>query len=212
MSNFKPITAAQIGKFIQLMNGVSADVFHEHGFPLAHLLAEYLRQENPQPLSLVGARQMLRLHLKPDMVFNRVLWTKRIPDERLSEHAVRPSGQKQMWTNLVRLYPEDVGLVSEDVQPEDVFHIALQWGFNLIPREVFTALVRTIFPGQRQIGDLTAFIGCGENIAPSVLRIQNSQREWSVSQVVGFGMRRRLNLVADECWSILVAAETTEAK
>lgn len=211
-TNQNPITAAQIGKFIQTLNGIDATRFHELGIPLAHLLAEYLRQEHCRPLSLTSARQMFGLPLKPNMVFARIMWAKQIPEKRLSEHADRPGGQKQMLTNLVRLYPEDLGLVSEDVQPEDVFHIALQWGFNLIPYEAFTELVRSIFPGQRQIGDLTAFIECGESITPSVLKIQNPQREWSVSQVVGFGMRRRLNSLADECWSILVAAETTEAK
>ncbi len=209
-TNIKPITAPQVGKLIQSLNGVDADVFQEYGIPLAHLLAEYLRQEHLRPLSLMGARQMLGLPLKRDMVFARVSWIKQIPEKRLSEHAVRPGFQKRMWTDLVRLYPEDLGLVSEDVQPEEVFNLALQWGFDPMPYEVASALVRATFSGQKQIGDLTAFHDFSGHVAPMVLRIQNTPvSEWFVRQVTRCGMSRRLNSLADECWSILVASETS---
>ena len=211
MSNvYTPISAAQIGKLIQTLNGVDATRFHERGIPLAHLLAEYLRQDHLRPLSLMGARQMLGLPLKRDMVFARVSWTKRIPEKRLSEHAVRSGFEKRMWTDLVRLHPEDLGLVSEDVQPEEVFNLALQWGFNPMPCEVASALVRATFSGQKQIGDLTAFHDFSGHVAPMVFRIQNAPgSEWFVRQATSGGMRRRLNSLADECWSILVASETS---
>lgn len=212
MSNiYTPISAAQIGKFIQTLNGVDATRFQERGIPLMHLLAEYLRQDHLRPLSLMGARQMLGLPLKRDMVFVRVSWTKQIPAERLSEHAVRPGGQKRMWTDLVRLYPEDLGLVSEDVQPKDVFNLALQWGFDPIPTATYSTLLRGTFIGCKEIGDLTAFHEFSGCAMPAVLKIQNTQgNEWFVRLVTASGMRRRLNSLADECWSILVASETRE--
>jgi hypothetical protein len=209
-TNQNPITAAQVGKLIQTLNGVDATRFHELGIPLAHLLAEYLRQENLRPLSLMSVRQMLGLALKPDMVFARVLWTKRIPKERLSEHATRPSGQKQMWTDLVRLYPEDLGLVSEDVQPEDVFHLAMQWGFSLIPTEVASAFLRSSFAGEKRAGGLAAFLDFNDAIKQMNLEIVNRSRDWVVSQASAAGLRRRPSLIASEDWSILMASETRE--
>ncbi len=209
-TNQNPITAAQIGKFIQTLNGVDATRFQERGIPLMHLFAEYLRQDNLRPLSLLSASQMLGLPLKRDMVFARVSWTKRIPEKRLSEHAVRPGFQKRMWTDLVRLYPEDLGLVSEDVQPKDVYDLALQWGFNPMPREVASALLGGTFSGRKEPGDLTAFHEYAGLIVSVVLHVVNSPCEWFVSEVTTSGMRRRPGLTASEDWSILMASETRE--
>ncbi len=210
-TNQNPITAAQIGKFIQSLNGVDATRFQERGIPLMHLLAKYLRQDNLRPLSLLSASQMLGLPLKRDMVFARVSWTKQIPAERLSEHAVRPGGQKRMWTDLVRLYPEDLGLVSEDVQSEDVFNLALQWGFDPIPTAAYSALLQSTFSGQKQAGYLAAFFEFGNMASPEALRVVSSPGgEWFVSQVPTSAMRRRPSLIATEDWSILMASETRE--
>lgn len=210
-TNIKPITAPQVGKLIQSLNGVDADVFQEYGIPLAHLLAEYLRQEHLRPLSLMGARQMLGLPLKRDMVFARVSWPKQIPEKRLSEHAVRPGFQKRMWTDLVRLYPEDLGLVSEDVQPDEVCRLALLWGFDPIPIEAYRALLQGAFSGQKQFGYLTAFFDFGNMASPEALRVVNSPAsEWFVSQVPASGLRRRTSSSFKEDWSILMASETCE--
>lgn len=151
MSQKNPMTAKQIGKFIQMLDGVSADAFQVHGFQIAHLFATYLRQETPKPFPLGVMCQVLGIS-SPGVSFVRVSWTKTIPSKRLSDSAIRPGGQRKMWTTLARIFPQDVGLVSENVSPVHVLDLALEWGFRRIPLEAYRALLHSDFDGQTKAG------------------------------------------------------------
>ena len=159
MSNHQlSITAGQVGKFIQSMAEVGSENFQRQGVPLLHLLAEYLRQEKPRIPSLTAMRMVLGLPARPDLGVANVEWAKAVPPQRLSEFAVRPGGRKRAWTQVARLFPEDLGLVSGDVVPSQVLERALEWGFQLIPPEAFVVLTRNVFGGQVVPGDAMAYL------------------------------------------------------
>lgn len=206
-----PITAPQVSKFIQNMSGVSSNAFQSLGLPLTYLLAEYLRQDRPRPLQFAVMRMVFGLPARPDLGVANVEWTKVVPAKRLSDFAVRPGWQKQMWTQVVQLFPEDLGLVSDEVVPAQVLDRALEWGFQLIPPEAFTALSTHCFGGRVKSGDAMAYLDVNDQGTNNrAVRLINYAEGHGFQ--VGATMERRPSQDLPENWSILVAAETIEAK
>lgn len=210
-TNQNPITAAQIGKIIQGLNGIDSDIFQARGIPMINLVTEYLRQRELKPISLVIIRQVLGLPIFAQ-AFARVSWIKAIPTVRLSECAVRSGGKKEVWTTLARIYPQDVGLPSEGTVPGEVLELALKWGFRLIPHGAFSALLQSEFGGQKSCGYMMAYLESAGDRADknrSLFVNNHSSGLWSVSE--RSPMERCSNRrLSEEDWSILVAAETTE--
>lgn len=203
------LTAGQAAKITQCLSDVDSGVFQCRGFPLIHLLAEYLRQEQPKSISLVVTRQVLGLPTRTELGVANVEWTKAIPSQRLGDFAVRPSGQKKMYTQVARLFPEDLGLVSTEVFPAQVLERALEWGFQLIPLEAFKSLIAICYGGQVVPGDAMAYIDDQGRGHCSVRLINYAEGHGFQT---GAAMERGPARDLPENWSILVAAETTEAK
>lgn len=134
------LTAAQVRKLLESIDGFPAWRFQQIGFPLVHLMAECIRDLEYRLPNLKVLRQALRLPCKIEEAWATIDWFERQPAVRDGDARIgRPANKYR--TVLARLWPVDLGFETFPTFGE-AHERAISYGYQLIPQGAFDQLMQ----------------------------------------------------------------------
>ena len=136
------VTAAQVRKFLESIDGFPAWRFQQIGFPLLHLMVECIRDPEYRLPNLKVLRQALRLPCKIEETWATIDWSERQRAVHDGSACIgRPANKYR--TVLARLWPVDLGFETLPTF-EEAHERAISYGYQLIPQGAFDQLMQAL--------------------------------------------------------------------